>query len=172
MIVNINDKILTATPQCPLWAVFWNHGENNLITQRVLYFMVTIEYCEDINEYVTEETPILINEYDAQISYDSSCSNYLGLSLTDPPNIELFCDNINGYFRESGHSMHLVTYNGYAGLIKVSNEDGSFVGHLVGISDIVGFHAETADEMQAVFQEAVDDYLETCAKAGIKPKQP
>lgn len=65
-----------------------------------------------------------------------------------------------------------MSYKGYAARIEYSDEDECFVGHIAGISDIIGFHGDSVMEIRAAFQEAVDDYLETCAKAGIPPKKP
>jgi predicted HicB family RNase H-like nuclease len=63
-------------------------------------------------------------------------------------------------------------YKGYIARIEYSDEDGCFVGHLAGISDVVGFHAETVAELRSAFEEAVDDYLETCEKIGRPPQKP
>ena len=65
-----------------------------------------------------------------------------------------------------------MTYKGYAARIEYSDEDGCFVGHIAGISDIVGFHGDSVEEMRAAFHEAVDFYLESCEKMGIPPKKP
>jgi predicted HicB family RNase H-like nuclease len=68
--------------------------------------------------------------------------------------------------------MNPMTYKGYAARIEYSDEDDCFVGHIAGITDIIGFHGETVGELRDAFRAAVDDYLETCAKAGISPKKP
>lgn len=68
--------------------------------------------------------------------------------------------------------MNTMTYKGYAARIEYSNEDGCFVGHIAGIQDIVGFHGESVAELRAAFEEAVDDYLETCAKLDRRPQKP
>jgi len=47
-----------------------------------------------------------------------------------------------------------------------------FVGHLSGIIDIVGFHGESVNELRQSFEEAVNDYIETCEKVGKTPQQP
>jgi predicted HicB family RNase H-like nuclease len=65
-----------------------------------------------------------------------------------------------------------MTYKGYAARVEYSVEDGCFVGYLAGISDVVGFHAETVAELRAAFAEAVEDYLEACAKIGRPPQKP
>ena len=59
-----------------------------------------------------------------------------------------------------------MTYKGYAARIEYDDEDGIFVGRLAGIRDGVGFHADSVDELRTAFHEAVDDYVETCAKIG------
>jgi predicted HicB family RNase H-like nuclease len=67
--------------------------------------------------------------------------------------------------------MKTMKHKGYAASIEYSEEDGCFVGHIAGIRDIVGFHGETVPELRSAFKEAVDDYLETCAKLGKEPQK-
>jgi predicted HicB family RNase H-like nuclease len=68
--------------------------------------------------------------------------------------------------------MKTMTYKGYAAHIEYSDEDSSFVGHIAGINDIVGFHGESVMKLRAAFKEAVDDYLETCKKLNRLPQKP
>ena len=68
--------------------------------------------------------------------------------------------------------MKTMTYQGYAAHIAYSDEDACFVGHIAGIRDVVGFHCESVAELRAAFEEAVDDYLETCEKVGRPPQKP
>lgn len=68
--------------------------------------------------------------------------------------------------------MNMMTYRGYVARIEYSDEDAAFVGHIAGIRDIVGFHGESVNELRAAFEEAVDDYLETCKKLGRAPQKP
>ena len=35
----------------------------------------------------------------------------------------------------------------------------------------MGFHAETVDGLREAFHEAVEDYIETCAKVGKEPER-
>lgn len=35
----------------------------------------------------------------------------------------------------------------------------------------MGFHAETVDGLREAFHEAVEDYIETCAKVGKEPEK-
>lgn len=64
-----------------------------------------------------------------------------------------------------------MTYKGYAARIDYDDEDGIFTGRIAGIRDGVGFHADTVDGLRAAFHEAVEDYLETCAKIGKEPQK-
>ncbi len=65
-----------------------------------------------------------------------------------------------------------LSYKGYAARIEFSSEDECFVGHIAGIKDIVGFHGETVAELKAAFEEAVNDYLDTCDQVGKSPQKP
>ena len=68
--------------------------------------------------------------------------------------------------------MNTMTHKGYAAQIEYSDDDQCFVGHIAGIKDVVGFHGESVSELRAAFEEAVDDYLETCAKLNRSPQRP
>lgn len=62
--------------------------------------------------------------------------------------------------------MNVMNYKGYAARLEYREEDSLFVGHIAGIRDVVGFHGSSVKELRAAFAEAVDDYLDTCAKLG------
>lgn len=68
--------------------------------------------------------------------------------------------------------MNTMTHKGFAARVEYSEEDGCFIGHIAGIRDLIGFHGESVAELRAAFEEAVDDYLETCKKAGREPNHP
>jgi len=68
--------------------------------------------------------------------------------------------------------MSTMTFKGYAAKIEYSDEDACFIGHIAGIKDVIGFHAETVKELRAAFEEAVDDYLATCESVGRAPQKP
>lgn len=61
---------------------------------------------------------------------------------------------------------------GYAARVEYSDEDACFVGLIAGISDIVGFHADTVADSKAAFSEAVGDYLATAGQLKRAPKNP
>lgn len=67
--------------------------------------------------------------------------------------------------------MNVMNFMGYTARIEYSDEDGLLIGHLAGIKDVVGFHGESVSELRAAFEEAVIDYLDTCAKLGRAPQK-
>ncbi|MDR1850088.1 MAG: type II toxin-antitoxin system HicB family antitoxin [Zoogloeaceae bacterium] len=68
--------------------------------------------------------------------------------------------------------MNTMMHKGYAARVEYSEEDQCLVGHIAGIRDVIGFHAESVAELRVAFEEAVDDYLETCEKLGREPNHP
>lgn len=68
--------------------------------------------------------------------------------------------------------MKPMRYKGYSARIEYSDEDGCFVGRVAGIRDILTFHGESVAEVRQAFEEALDFYLETCAKRGETPNKP
>ena len=68
--------------------------------------------------------------------------------------------------------MNTMSYGGYSALIEYDDEDGIFFGKLAGIRDGIGFHADNVTDLRAAFHEAVDDYVDMCAKIGKPPQKP
>jgi predicted HicB family RNase H-like nuclease len=68
--------------------------------------------------------------------------------------------------------MSSLIYKGFAARIEFDPDDLIFVGRLASINDVISFHAETTNALVAAFREAVDDYIETCAKVGKRPDKP
>mgnify|MGYP001812349956 CR=1 FL=1 len=68
--------------------------------------------------------------------------------------------------------MSTMTYKGYAARVEYSDEDQCFIGRIAGIRDVIGFHGDSVASLRAAFEEAVDDYLETCAKLDRDPQRP
>ena len=65
-----------------------------------------------------------------------------------------------------------MTYKGYSARIDYEDEDGTFTGQIAGIRDGVGFHADNVEALREAFHEAVEDYIETCARIGKQPQKP
>ncbi len=64
-----------------------------------------------------------------------------------------------------------MTHKGYSARVEYDDEDGLFFGRIAGIADGVGFHADTVEGLREAFHEAVDDYLDTCARLGREPQR-
>ncbi|MDO8297855.1 MAG: type II toxin-antitoxin system HicB family antitoxin [Caulobacter sp.] len=68
--------------------------------------------------------------------------------------------------------MSAMTFKGYAARVEYDADDEIFTGRIAGIADIIGFHADTVEDLKAAFHEAVEDYIATCAKVGKPPRKP
>ena len=66
---------------------------------------------------------------------------------------------------------NVMSYKGYSARVEYDDEDGIFTGRIAGIRDGVGFHADSVDGLREAFHDAVEDYLETCAKIGKEPQK-
>jgi predicted HicB family RNase H-like nuclease len=58
--------------------------------------------------------------------------------------------------------MKQLSYKGYTGSIEFSREDDLFFGKVLGIQSLISYEGKTGKELEKDFQEAIDDYLETC----------
>ncbi|MHB8882949.1 MAG: type II toxin-antitoxin system HicB family antitoxin [Thermodesulfovibrionales bacterium] len=65
-----------------------------------------------------------------------------------------------------------MTYKGYIGTVRFSEEDEIFHGKIEAINDLIMFEGTSVKELKRAFHEAVDDYLETCRVMGREPQKP
>ena len=65
----------------------------------------------------------------------------------------------------------LLHYKGYSARPEYSAEDRVFYGTILGISDMVDFHSESAKDLEDEFHKAVDDYLDFCKEIGKEPQK-
>ena len=68
--------------------------------------------------------------------------------------------------------MNTMSYKGYTTSIWFDDRDDIFVGRVLGISDIVSFHADTVSELKKEFHSAIDAYLEPSLALGRPPQKP
>jgi predicted HicB family RNase H-like nuclease len=68
--------------------------------------------------------------------------------------------------------VNTMAFKGYHARIDFDPEDELFVGRLLGINDIVGFHADSVAGLTEAFHSAVDDYIAACETAGKAPEKP
>lgn len=69
-------------------------------------------------------------------------------------------------------SKRTLTYKTYCGSYEVDFDEGILFGKIECINDLVTFEAESVSELKVAFEEAVDDYLETCSNIGKDPDKP
>ncbi len=67
---------------------------------------------------------------------------------------------------------NVLKWKGFAARVEYDADDKLFVGHLAGINDVVGFHADTVDSLEQGFHEAVEGYLDACRKLKKAPEKP
>jgi predicted HicB family RNase H-like nuclease len=63
-------------------------------------------------------------------------------------------------------------YRDYIGSVEVSVEDNVLHGKILHIRDMVTYEADSPKELQAAFEEAVDEYLADCIELGKAPNKP
>ena len=62
-------------------------------------------------------------------------------------------------------------YKGYYGSVEFSNEDNVFFGRIIGINDRITYEGDSVYGLRRDFEEAVDEYLETCEQLGKEPEK-
>ncbi|HDR51062.1 MAG TPA: type II toxin-antitoxin system HicB family antitoxin [Mariniphaga anaerophila] len=67
--------------------------------------------------------------------------------------------------------MKQLNYKGYTGSIEYSREDDLFFGKVLGIQSLISYEGKTGKELEKDFQEAIDEYLETCKINGSTPEK-
>ena len=68
--------------------------------------------------------------------------------------------------------MNTMTYRDYTASVEFDERDNMLVGRVIDITDVIGFHADTVADLRSAFAEAIDDYLETCARLERQPNKP
>ncbi len=63
----------------------------------------------------------------------------------------------------------ILQYKNYYGSVHFSASDEVFHGKVLGINDLVNFEGTSVKELKAAFEEAVEDYIDTCNKIGKSP---
>ena len=67
--------------------------------------------------------------------------------------------------------MKTMTYKGYIAEIIYSDEDECFVGHIVNIDAISGFHGDTDEELRDAFENMVELYIQTLEEPENPPQK-
>jgi predicted HicB family RNase H-like nuclease len=64
----------------------------------------------------------------------------------------------------------MLEHRGYLGVVEA--DEGTFVGRVAGLRDVVTFEGATFPEVEQAFRASVDDYLAFCAERGEPPDRP
>lgn len=62
-------------------------------------------------------------------------------------------------------------YKDYMATLEYSAEDEVFYGKLFGINDLVTFEGTSVKDIKTAFQEAVEDYVQTCKALNKNPEK-
>ena len=65
----------------------------------------------------------------------------------------------------------ILQYKNYYASVHFSATDEVFYGTILGINDLVSFEGGSVKELKSAFEEAVEDYLETCEAIGKTPEK-
>lgn len=65
----------------------------------------------------------------------------------------------------------MMEYNGYHAKIEYDGRDNIFIGTVIGLNDMLGFHGTSVDELMISFRNCIDNYLGWCAEAGKNPEK-
>jgi len=65
----------------------------------------------------------------------------------------------------------ILQYQSYYASVHYSATDEVFHGKILGINDLVTFEGDSVKELKGAFEEAVQDYLETCAAIDKEPEK-
>ena len=68
--------------------------------------------------------------------------------------------------------MSSMTYRGYTARIEFDERDNIFVGRVLGVRAIIGFHGETVAQLRADFEAAIDFMIKDCKAKGTEPEKP
>lgn len=66
----------------------------------------------------------------------------------------------------------MMRYKDYYGSVHYSDDDRIFYGKIEFVRALVSYEGADVESLRKAFEEAVDDYLETCTEEGKKPEHP
>ena len=63
-------------------------------------------------------------------------------------------------------------YKGYLGSVEYSGADEMFFGRILGITDHITYEGDSVKALKRNFEEAVEEYFESCVELVKEPEQP
>lgn len=67
--------------------------------------------------------------------------------------------------------MNMLEYKGYYATVKYDADDDILVGEVFEINDTLCFHGSSLEELNEMFRQSIDNYLELCVKVGKQPEK-
>jgi predicted HicB family RNase H-like nuclease len=64
------------------------------------------------------------------------------------------------------------SHKGFTATVDFDAEEMLLHGRIDNIRDVVTFHADSVEQLESRFREAVDDYLNLCSERGEQPDRP
>ena len=65
----------------------------------------------------------------------------------------------------------MMEYKGFHADIKYSDDDKLFVGEVIGLKDTLAFHGSSVLELERMFHQSIDNYLDMCREFGKTPEK-
>lgn len=65
--------------------------------------------------------------------------------------------------------MKLMKYKNYIGSVEYSEIDNMYYGRIQGIDCIACYGGETIEELEEMFRESVDEFIEDCKEINVEP---
>ena len=66
----------------------------------------------------------------------------------------------------------MLNYKGYTGHVEFDDEAGLFHGEVLDLKDVITFQGRSVEELEAAFQDSIEDYLAFCQERGEDPDKP
>ena len=68
--------------------------------------------------------------------------------------------------------MNTMNHKGYTARIEFDERDNIFIGRVLCLRTIIGFHGETVVELRSAFEIAIEQFLRDCKVQGVRPEKP
>lgn len=65
----------------------------------------------------------------------------------------------------------MLEYKGYHASVKYDADDNILVGEVFGITDSLNFHGTSIKELEEMFHNSIDNYIDLCEKIGKVPEK-
>jgi predicted HicB family RNase H-like nuclease len=68
--------------------------------------------------------------------------------------------------------MNTMNHEGYTARIDFDERDNIFLGRVLGLHAMIGFHGETVAELRAEFETAIEEFLRDCKEQDVRSEKP